>query len=99
MRRFSSVALLALTSSCLALMASDALASEQVRKTFTMPVQLSAAIQAIGCNNSPGPQITFQGEMSVAGLGIDMIFSNNLKGTHTYTDGVVEKVELVPPGE
>src|SRR5262245_7613106 len=98
MRRLSSIFVVALAASCLVLMARDASASE-VRKTFNMPVQVAAAIGATGCTNNPGPQITFQGEMSVAGLGIDMIFSNNAKGTHTYTDGVVEKVEAVPAGE
>src|SRR5436309_11693322 len=73
-------------------------AQKQVAKTFTMPVQVHAAVGFSNCSNSPGPQITLDGSMSLGGLNVDLIFRNNLKGTHTYTDQQSVEVVAVPAG-
>lgn len=36
-----------------------------------------------GCNNNPGPWITLGGDITLSGVGANVIFRNNLKGTHT----------------
>ena len=63
-------------------------AAVQVNQNFRMPVHVDLSMTASNCSNSPGPQITMEGEMALAGLGVDLIFTNNVKGTHAYEDGV-----------
>lgn len=77
----------------------DARAAQHVSTTFSMPVRLQAALETSGCDNSPGPQITLSGALELGGLGMDLIFRNNEKGTHTYTDGQVVEAIGVPAGE
>src|SRR5258708_27423705 len=55
-----------------------------VANSFTMPVRIQAAMAMSGCNNSPGPQITMSGAVTMGGLTAKMIFRNNVIGTHTY---------------
>ena len=40
-------------------------------------------ISASGCENNPGPTITFDGELSLTRVNVRFIFRNNVKGTHT----------------
>ena len=70
----------------------------QVTQNFAMPVQVHAAVGFSNCSNSPGPQITLDGSISLGGLNVDLIFRNNLKGTHTYTDQQSVEVVAVPAG-
>lgn len=77
----------------------EAQAAQQVSTTFTMPVRLQASLETSGCDNSTGPQITFSGDLELGGLGMDLIFRNNEKGTHTYTDGQTVEAIGVPAGE
>ena len=49
----------------------------------TLPVHLAASVNELGCNNSPGPQITLEGQITLGALDADLIFKNNVKGTHT----------------
>jgi hypothetical protein len=48
-----------------------------------MPVHVKCNINESGCDNSPGPVITIDGAIALGGLGANLIFENNLKGTHT----------------
>jgi hypothetical protein len=45
------------------------------------------------CNNSPGPWVTIEGEITLGGIEAQLVFQNNLKGTHsatvTYSTNVV----------
>src|SRR5436189_954500 len=50
-----------------------------------IPVAVNATFTAEQCSNNPGPRITFEGEADVGGFGVEMTFSNNMKGTHSYT--------------
>lgn len=77
----------------------DVHAAQQVSTTFSMPVRLQASLETSGCDNAPGPQITFSGNLELGGLGMDLIFRNNEKGTHTHTDGQVVEAIGVPAGE
>jgi hypothetical protein len=52
---------------------------------FTIPVRMNANLTADACTNNPGPQITLSGLAVLGGWGVEMDFTNNLKGTHTYT--------------
>jgi hypothetical protein len=77
----------------------DAWASQQVSTTYGMPVRLLAAVEATGCENSPGPQITLNGGLTLGGLGVDLIFRNNEKGTHTRVEQTVARVIVLPNGQ
>jgi hypothetical protein len=63
-----------------------------------MPVQVQASASMTGCNNSPGPQITLSGTVSLGGLTFDMIFRNNAIGTHTLIEESSVDVQAVPAG-
>jgi hypothetical protein len=97
MRGNATFAATAFASLCLTTL--DAGASQQVSTTFQMPVRLQAAIAASGCNNSPGPKVTIQGALFLGGLGLDLIFRNNQKGTHELIDMATVEVSVVPAGE
>jgi len=73
-------------------------AQKQVARTFTTPVQVHAIVGFSDCSNSPGPQITLDGAIALGGLNVDLIFRNNVKGTHTYTAEQTVQVVAVPAG-
>ncbi|MGH9870425.1 MAG: hypothetical protein ACREAA_20005 [Candidatus Polarisedimenticolia bacterium] len=54
----------------------NALAADNVRKTFSLPADFTAVIGATGCSGSPGPQINLQGNLALTGLSAEVIFSN-----------------------
>jgi len=74
---------------------SPAQAQKQVSRSFTMPMRVDVAMSMTGCENSPGPQITMEGEISMGGLSVEMIFRNNVKGTHTYAVQNAVEVDAV----
>jgi hypothetical protein len=56
-----------------------------------IPVGVNATFTAEECSNNPGPRITLEGVAAVGGFGVEMTFTNNMKGTHSYTaDNVVD---------
>ena len=67
--------------------------------TLPIPVSISADFSAYDCSNNPGPQITFSGGSFLGGYGVEMTFTNNMKGTHTYTDGHTVDVTVMPADE
>src|SRR5438034_5394974 len=67
--------------------------------TLPLPVTISADFSAYDCSNNPGPQITFSGGSFLGGYGVEMTFTNNMKGTHTYTDGHTVNVTVMPADE
>jgi len=73
--------------------------SVQVTRSFEMPVRAAVTTAVTGCDNSPGPYITVEGGLSLGGLGSRMMFTNNAKGTHTYTDEAHVDLTVVPAGE
>src|SRR5262245_13124226 len=72
---------------------------QTVNQSFQMPIHLDLDATATGCSNSPGPQITLQGEFELGGMGMELIFRNNADGTHTYTDQRRVDATLVPAGQ
>ena len=71
----------------------------EVTRSFEMPVRAAVTTAVTGCDNSPGPYITIEGGLSLGGLGTRMMFTNNAKGTHTYTDEAHVDLTVVPAGE
>jgi hypothetical protein len=74
-------------------------ADQQVGAQFNQPIHINANISESGCNNSPGPQITLSGEISLGGLGVQLLFENNVKGTHQTVVTFATNVVLIPAGQ
>src|SRR6185436_7847512 len=71
-------------------------ADQSVTARFSMPVKVNGTVTETGCNNSPGPQVTLEGEILLGGLQVELIFQNNTKGTHRTTVTYGTNVVLVP---
>ncbi|HEV8400536.1 MAG TPA: hypothetical protein VGQ18_11970 [Gemmatimonadales bacterium] len=79
--------------------ANSAVVPTQVTRSFEMPVRAAVTTAVTGCDNSPGPYITVEGGLSLGGLGTRIMFTNNSKGTHNYTDEAHVDLTVVPAGE
>ncbi len=93
------LALTAALAAVVLLAVTAAVGVQQVSTTYSMPTSVKASIKASGCNNSPGPYITLQGEIALGGLGVELIFKNNEKGTHTLVVQKTADVVLIPAGQ
>jgi len=51
------------------------------------------------CDNSPGPQITLNGEISLGGLNARLYFTNNAKGTHLHEEATQVDLVILPAGQ
>ena len=76
-----------------------ALAGVKVHGNFDMPASLNVNPSVEACENSPGPYIKLEGDVTLGGLGGNLIFRNNEKGTHEHEEDVIVSVSLVPKGE
>jgi len=76
----------------------SALAADKVRKNYDQPAQLTATVQATNCSAVPGPQISLSGQITLAGLKTDVIFSNPGGSQNPIEPVVVEQV-VVPQGQ
>jgi len=79
--------------SCLA-SALIARAEVTVSKAFHMPLQVNGTVNATDCSNSGGPEVTLGGTIHLGGLQMQLIFQNNVKGTHTATVWTTNNVVL-----
>lgn len=73
-------------------------AERHVATRFSMPVQVNGTITETGCQNSPGPTISLEGELILGGIQAELIFQNNEKGTHRTTVTYGTNVVLIPLG-
>ena len=74
-------------------------AEQVVPVACKMPVHVKCNVDESGCDNSPGPVITIDGSISLGGLGANLIFENNLKGTHSaLVETWADNISLVPLG-
>lgn len=72
---------------------------QTVTTDFQMPVLAAVSATTSGCSNAPGPWITLDGQLALGGLGVELIFRNNQKGTHEHTEESAVDVVVVPVGE
>jgi hypothetical protein len=73
-------------------------ADQKVGAQFSQPIHAVVNVNETDCNNSPGPWITIDGEVSLGGLQMRIILANNVKGTHTTVVTLDTNVVLVPVG-
>ena len=93
--RLAAAALAALTLICVTTLRADT----GLTNMFAMPLQIKGTIGFTDCNNSPGPQVTLEGELVLGGFTADLIFKNNVKGTHTTVVEFTTNAVLVTPGD
>jgi len=74
-------------------------ATTTVSATFQTPVHVQTSMTTSGCDNSPGPKVTLQGAMSLGGVGVQLLFENNLAGTHTFTVDSSSSAVVIPAGQ
>ena len=79
--------------------AGDSIGKQSVSADVPMPVAVHVDAASSGCDNSPGPTITLSGELALAGLGVQMTFQNNVKGTHQHIETTTATAVLIPAGE
>ena len=78
---------------------SSARADQVVPVACKMPVHVKCNVNESGCYNNPGPTITLDGAITLGGLGANLIFENNLKGTHSaLVETWATNIALVPLG-
>src|SRR5258706_653308 len=78
---------------------STATTPTQFSQEISLPVGATTTTEVTGCDNSPGPYITISGAMTLSGLGSRMTFTNNAKGTHTFSDDAHVDVSVIPTGD
>ncbi len=79
--------------------ADDAIGKQSVSAEVPMPVGVHIDAASSDCQNSPGPKITLSGQLALAGLGVQMTFQNNVKGTHEHTETTTATAVLIPEGD
>src|SRR5262245_30531035 len=94
----STTVCVAVVAASLAAAAAEA-SSVPIQQSFQMPMHVRLDGNSTQCDNSPGPYITFGGQVEMEGLGVEMTFSNNAKGTHTYADDRTVEAAVVPVGQ
>lgn len=73
--------------------------TQTVSVAYDMPVHAQVQATAEGCLNAPGPYVTLNGGLTLGGLGVELLFKNNLKGTHTFVTQSTVDVTVIPAGE
>ena len=66
--------------------------AQDVSENLTLPLAVSLDATSADCSNNPGPWITFSGLVALGDVHVDLIFRNNVKGTH---EAVVESTSHV----
>jgi hypothetical protein len=66
--------------------------------SIPIPAGVSLSLEALDCSNNPGPLITLSGAAVLGGFGVNMVFKNNMKGTHQHAENSAVSVGLLPPG-
>ncbi len=74
-------------------------AQQPVSVKFNMPIHVTTHVNESGCDNSPGPYITLDGEIALGGLQVELIFANNLKKTHETVVTFETNMVLIPLGQ
>lgn len=76
----------------------SARADQQVSAQFEMDMRVNARVNSSDCQNSGGPEVTLDGDITLSGLKLKLIFKNNRKGTHTAFVVKQTSVTLLPLG-
>src|SRR5438132_257005 len=73
-------------------------ADQQLTFSYPIPMGVRASVTESDCLNSSGPNIEMDGDIHLGALTARIVFSNNLKGTHTVAVVGHYDVQLVANG-
>jgi len=83
---------LALTTGC----AGDPGSPVTIHQSVSIPARVQGTLTTASCTVGSGPTITLGGELALGGLAADVIFRNNVKGTHEHVDELAASTVLLP---
>ena len=83
---------LALSAGC----AGDPPAPFTIQQTVSFPARVQGTLTTASCSFGDGPTITLSGELAFGGLGANLIFRNNQKGTHEHVEELLASTVLLP---
>ena len=64
-------------------------ADQTVTSFVSIPALLQGSVASWDCQNSPGPWITFEGSIVLAGVNVELVFRNNInRDVHTRVEDV-----------
>lgn len=73
-------------------------AQQQVTSAFEMPAQLQATVSTFECANAPGPEIVFDGVITLGGLTVQFTFRNNInRDVHVREEEVTVEAVVIAP--
>lgn len=84
---------LALSSGCAGDPASPTVTIQQA---VSLPARVQGTLTTASCAVGSGPTFTLSGELALGGLGANVIFRNNQKGTHEHVDELAASTVLLP---
>jgi len=67
-----------------------------VESSLSIPARVSVSAESADCQNNPGPHVTLSGIVAIANLKIELVFRNNVKGTHEHVETTTVSAELAP---
>lgn len=71
----------------------------QVVQNVAVPSHVGAGVTATDCSNSPGPFITLDGVLTLGSMKVQLVFRNNMKGTHEHVEESVLELTVLQAGE
>src|SRR5262245_9728329 len=87
--------ILGILSAALLVLTSQAVAKDRIQQTIDIPSQFVANVQAMECSAAPGPRVTVAGNLMVAPVDLEVIFSH-LPGAQDPQASTVVKRMVVP---
>jgi hypothetical protein len=67
-----------------------------IQQTVSFPARVQGTLTTASCSFGDGPTITLSGELAFGGLGANLIFRNNQKGTHEHVEELLASTVLLP---
>jgi hypothetical protein len=80
------------------LLSNTSQAGQEVTTALGLPMSANLIVDESACDNSPGPWITVSGVIKLGAVNARLLFSNNVKGTHSDTVDTTYDVTLLPAG-
>lgn len=69
-------------------------AVQTVETSVSLATNLSVRATSTDCTNNPGPWVTLSGVVTFGTVSVDLIFRNNVKGTHERVETTTVSAEL-----
>lgn len=71
----------------------------KTERFMRLPSSAHTTVMTGGCDNSGGPEIDLNGELTIGGLGAQLIFTNNRKFRHVHEEDVVVQITILEDGQ